>query len=96
MLRSHDEKRARELIQVALSRLALNLELVRAMRKNDPGKQAITWLVRSQTILKCAWIGQELNMGSRVSIYQATRSSSPAPQDPKKWQLRHLLEDLTI
>jgi len=95
MLRAHDEQQARRLIDRALRRVGLGLQELRKLRKNDARKQAVAWLVRTRTTMKHKWVGAELSMGSRVSVYQAVRRFGAA-SEPEVARLKRLLQDLTI
>lgn len=73
ILRAHEEKRARELIAACCEVLNLDLDRMRSLKKNDPRKQGIAWMVRSQTTMKSEWISSALTMGSRTSLYHAVK-----------------------
>lgn len=68
---SHDEEAARKLIRKALKHLKIKEADLLHRRRNDWEKQMITALLRKGSGVSYAWIGKELNMGSRGSIYNA-------------------------
>jgi hypothetical protein len=43
------------------------------MKKIDPRKQGVVWLVKAQTVMTNEWIDRECNMGSRTNLYQAIK-----------------------
>ena len=70
-LKSHDEGEAQRLLERALECLGLDLEGVEAMRKSDVRKQALAWLVKSNTVVRDEWVCQTLGMGDRSNISRA-------------------------
>ena len=70
-LKTHDEGDAQRLLARALECLGLDLEAVEAKRKNDVRKQALAWLVKTNTVVDDEWVCQTLGMGDRSNISRA-------------------------
>jgi len=71
-LSRHDESEAERLLKSGTSALGLRgIEEVRALRKSDKRKQALVWLVRSQTVVGHEWILERLEMGHRSNVTRA-------------------------
>lgn len=51
-LRQHDQSEAQQLLWRGLRRLRLTLPEARKLRENDPRKQGLIWLVKSQTVVR--------------------------------------------
>lgn len=58
-LRRHDQLRAEELLSAGLRRLEISLEEAVALRHCDARKQALAWLVKSQTVVGDEWIDRK-------------------------------------
>lgn len=65
--RFHDEREAKQLLASALDRLELSEDELRAMPSVRIEKQAIAWLLKSQTTVTVQWIADCLNMGHRTN-----------------------------
>ena len=70
-LKTHDEGEAKRLLERALECLGLDRESVEAMRKSDVRKQALAWLMKSNTVVGDEWVCQTLGMGDRSNISRA-------------------------
>jgi hypothetical protein len=70
-LRKHDEGEANDLLDRGLKRLGLDRETVMGMKKSDERKQALAWLVKSNTVVGDEWVGRMLCMGDRSNISRA-------------------------
>jgi REP-associated tyrosine transposase len=70
-LRRHDQKQAVGLLGKALERLQLDIDQMRAMKKNDLRKQATAWLLKSRTTVGNQWICETLKMGDRSNVNRA-------------------------
>jgi hypothetical protein len=95
MVKAHDEHQARQLAREALQLLNLTDLDLPDLPKNDVRKQAIAWLVRTRTTMRNDWVGTELGLGSRVSVYQAVRRFTEG-LEPDVLRIKALLSDLTI
>jgi hypothetical protein len=54
-----------------MERLGLDSETVETMKKSDMRKQALAWLLKSNTALGDEWVCQTLGMGDRSNISRA-------------------------
>ena len=70
-MKTHDEGEAQRLLARALECLGLDLEAVEAMRKSDGRKQALAWLVKTNTVVGDEWVCQTLGMGDRSNTSRA-------------------------
>ena len=93
-LRRHDEREAEQLLAAALERLELSAEAVRALKMNDPRKQALAWLIKSHTVVKDEWLLGRLRMGHRSNVSRAVAVFRGEP-DREHSRLRKLLHKCT-
>ena len=93
IIREHHEHRALALIAAALPILGLvSPEQLAALPKSDLRKQAIVWLVKTNTTMPSHWVAETLGAGSRTMIHQACRRfQSPTTRAEKT--LKRKLED---
>jgi putative transposase len=73
IIAEHNEKRAHELIQKCRGIFGISAAELKEMKKTDPRKQGVVWLVKTQTVITNEWIDRECNMGSRTNIFQAVK-----------------------
>jgi REP element-mobilizing transposase RayT len=73
IIASHNEERAEELIRKCRGILGISAAELKAMKKTDPRKQGIAWLIKTRTVMTNEWIDRECNMGSRTNIFQAIK-----------------------
>ena len=71
LLQEHNQKIAEELVQKALSILKIREQDLSGLKKNDPAKQIIAWLVKSNTTAANQWITDRLCMGHFASVTKA-------------------------
>ena len=90
----HDEKVAESLLVKGLKALAVELEQVQAMRKIDPRKQGLAWLIKSHTVVGDQWVGQRLRMGDRSNISRAVNCFRN-PKDSERQRVKALLHKCT-
>jgi REP element-mobilizing transposase RayT len=64
--RGHDMLEAQRLVEEGLNRVGLDKEELGVLKKSDPRKMAIAWLIRRNTVVRNEWISEKLQMG-RVS-----------------------------
>lgn len=64
--RKHDVLEARRLLQVGMTQVGLYSEELIALKKSDPRKMVVAWLIRRNTAVRNEWISDQLHMG-RVS-----------------------------
>ena len=93
-LRAHDEVQAARLLGEGLERLELSAGAAVQLKQSDPRKQALAWLVKSQTVVADEWIAARLQMGDRSNISRAV-SAFRSPTDPERRRLRKLLHICT-
>lgn len=93
-LHAHDEKEAEKLPGWGLERLGMRREEVVLARKNDPGKQALAWLVKSRTVVGDEWICEHLDMGDRSNVSRAA-AAFRVPSDHQRKQLKRILHVCT-
>ena len=89
-LRRHDEVQAARVLEAGLKKLGLTQEEARHLRQNDLRKQGLMWLVKSQTVVKDAWLQGELDTGDRSNISRAVAAYRKA-SDRRVNRLRAIL-----
>ena len=62
-IRVYDEMAAQELLTSGLEALGETLASVRPLRRSDPRKQALAWLIKTKTMVGDEWITGQLDMG---------------------------------
>lgn len=69
--RQHDVQKARKLLEEGLTRVGLRPDELAALRKSDPRKMAVAWLIRRNTAVRNEWISDQLHMGrsSKMSYF---------------------------
>jgi len=72
-LRSHDEKAAREYIELGLKVMGIDAAALAGMPKMDVRKAMLARLVRRHTQMGLEWISRELKMGVRSSVTRAEK-----------------------
>ena len=66
------------------------------LRKNDPRKQAVAWLLRKRTTARNRWLSERLAMGHETRVSQSVRAVAQA-ENGELLALRQVLEGtLTI
>jgi putative transposase len=70
-LRAYDVSAAKKLLERGLGALGETLVSVRPMRRNDPRKQGLAWLIKSNTMAGDEWITRKLDMGHRSNVSRA-------------------------
>jgi REP element-mobilizing transposase RayT len=93
MLAEHNEKRAKELVNVARRTLEMTAKDLQNLRKTDTRKQGVAWLIKTRTVMTNDWIDRELNMGSRTNIYKAVQAMENARTSEAK-KLKKMLVDI--
>jgi hypothetical protein len=59
----------------------------RRLRKNDPRKQGLSWLVKTRTGIPDAWICEALDMGDRSNISRAVSAyRQEKTKELRKWK----------
>jgi hypothetical protein len=72
-VRACDEQTAERLAQQALVALGLDEEDLSGLKKSDPRKRVVAWLLRSRTGVTNRWVSERLAMGHDVNVSQSTR-----------------------
>lgn len=70
-LSAHDERQAARHLDAGLTRLGLTIEKAVALKKTDPRKQALAWLIKTRTVVRDEWLVARLEMGHRSNISRA-------------------------
>jgi len=69
----HRSRSADELLNAALAAAELAGEDLASLRKTDPRKQAVAWLLRKHSTASNRWVSERLQMGHEVNVSQAVR-----------------------
>lgn len=72
-LRSHDEKAARQYVELGLEVLGMEVEELENLPKMDVNKAMLARLLRKHTHVGLEWISRELKMGVRSSVTRAEK-----------------------
>ena len=87
-VRKHDVLDAERIFRSALSSFSLSESNLAGLRKNDPRKKAIAWLIRKNTSVRNEWIAERVQMGCVSNMSQYVReideSKSGSLYDLKK------------
>lgn len=70
-LERHDEQAAKLLLDRALKCCRLDLKQVKRLKKSDPRKQVLAWLIKTRTAVPALWINGQLEMGDESNIRRA-------------------------
>jgi len=72
--RGHDILEARRLLEKGLTRVELGIDDLGTLKKSDPRKMAVAWLIRRNTVVRNEWISEQLQMGraSKLSFFIKT------------------------
>lgn len=73
-VRAHDERAAEVLLDRALAVVGLEVDALSSLRKNDPRKVAVAWLLKSRTTATHRWVSSRLFMGHEINVSRAVRS----------------------
>ena len=79
-VRRYDETAARELLARGLDILGMDLAAMKLLRPSDPRKQALAWLIRTNSIVGGYWITLELDMGHLSNVSRAVNVFRTANQ----------------
>lgn len=95
VLKRHDTAEAQRILESGLERMGLKLVDVRGLKQNDPRKQGLCWLVKSQTVVRDEWIQAALTMGDRSNISRAVSAyRQESTKEVRKWKRRlHICTD---
>ena len=72
--RMHDQFEAERILQEGAELVELKLSEKDVLKKNDPRKELIAWVLTKKTSVGQEWIAQQLGMGNRVNVSRAIRS----------------------
>jgi hypothetical protein len=92
--RTHDERDAERILNLALAKLGLSAEDLRTLSNPRLEKQALAWLLKSQTTVTVQWIADRLGMGHRTSTSRAISRIRKA-KDRKTKRLKDELLQIT-
>ena len=80
-----DERAAESLLLRALAALELNAQQLQALRKNDPRKQAVAWLLKKRALVPNRWVCENLRMGHWSNLNRAWHAMErPATTERKR------------
>lgn len=70
-VRKHDVMEARKLLEEGMELVGLCPEVLAELKKSDPRKMAVAWLIRRNTAVRNEWISEQLHMGrtSKMSYF---------------------------
>jgi len=71
--REHNEARAEALLRLALSELNLSEAALQSMKATQLEKQAVAWLLKSQTTVTGVWLCKRLNLGHASNASRALK-----------------------
>jgi REP element-mobilizing transposase RayT len=94
-LRTHDEREAAKLLSAGLARLGLTAKMVVSLKKTDPRKQALAWLIKTRTVVRDEWLIARLEMGHRSNISRAISAfrTSGGPERNRLLRALHTCAD---
>ena len=69
--RKHDVLEAGRLLERGLLRVGVDSEELTSLKKSDPRKMVVAWLIRRNTAVRNEWISEQLHMGraSKLSYF---------------------------
>ncbi|MEI7850196.1 MAG: transposase [Kiritimatiellales bacterium] len=76
----HDTLDAQRLFDRSLKRLKLNTVGLEKLKKSDPRKKAIAWVIRKNTHVRNEWIAQQVQMGCVSNMSQYVREVETAQE----------------
>lgn len=76
--RKHDTLEAQRLLERGLARFRITPSDLARLRKSDPHKKAMAWLIRKNTSVRNEWIARSLHMGSVSNMSQFVREVEEA------------------
>lgn len=74
----HDQEEAERLLNIGLKKCGLSESGLVGLKKGDPRKKVIAWLIRKNTSVKIEWITRRLDMGSRSNFSRYIRDVDAA------------------
>ncbi len=78
----HDTLEGERLFNQALKKLKLQTSELSALKKSDPRKKAIAWLIRKNTSVKNEWISRQIQMGCVSNMSQFVREVEDSAEGP--------------
>lgn len=78
--RLHNERAAEDLVQEALKVLKLDNTQLVEMKKSDPHKQVIAYLLKKKTSVSNIWIAERLSMGYYTAVTNGVRAVKQGKQ----------------
>jgi putative transposase len=81
-IKTHDQHAAEKLLGWGLSGLGIAAEDLPSMRKSDPRKKAIAWLIRVNTSVRNQWISEKLFMGTPTNLSRFNQEVEHANSGP--------------
>lgn len=87
----HDELEAQRLFSFGLEALGLTEDDLPALRKNDPRKKVMAWLIRKNTSVMNDWICSKLVMGRASNLSRNVNDVQHA-DDPTIIKMRKMMK----
>jgi putative transposase len=84
----HDQQEAERLVEFGLKKCGLLRSDLLSLKKGDPRKKVIAWLIRKNSSVKIEWITTHLEMGSRSNFSRYIRDVDAA-QRGSLWDLKN-------
>jgi REP element-mobilizing transposase RayT len=81
-IQAHDQYAAEQLLKNGLKTLGIAEADLPNMRKNDPNKKAIAWLIRTNTSVKNQWISERLQTGTPSNLARFNQEVARAQDGP--------------
>ena len=81
-IKMHDRHAAEQLLESGLSALGISADDLPSMKKSDPRKKAIAWLIRSNTSVRNQWISEKLYMGTPTNLSRFNQEVARAIRGP--------------
>ncbi len=86
-VREYHQHSAEELLAAGLKAVGLAPDQLPLLRKTDPRKQAVAWLLRKHTTVRNAWLSEALSMGHEVNVSQSVgRIDRAATDELARWK----------
>ena len=77
-VRKHDQLEAQRLLHEGMDLLGLPSDALASLRKSDPRKMVIAWLIRRNTTVRNEWISEQLHMGRASKLSSFTKQVEEA------------------
>lgn len=89
-VQKHDTLEAQRLLDAGLSALGMSAPDLHELRKSDPRKKVLAWLIRKNTSVRNEWIARQVRMGCVSNMSQFVREV----EESKRGELSRLKKTL--